>query len=170
MIQIGQHNVHVPPPGAMRSFALQQRIIPVASRIVALFAVLAKIDLKKGWEDIDLEEVVRVLPEAVPHLGSVFSDMPKGELEWITRELLRDATAGKTQLFGGPAGDAFDGLMAGRTIDTWKLLWHALGVWYPDFFGGVRALHAKRAAQKASHDGSSGTSDTSGQPGPADAS
>jgi hypothetical protein len=166
MLTLGQNKFLVPAPSGMRSFALQQRIVPVAGRVAGVFLAL----LDKGADIVSLADmdVVKVLPSALPHIGHIFSEMPPGELEWITRELLRDAkfspnenTAPSLPLFAN-SGDAFDALMAGRTTDVWRLLWHALEVWYPDFFARVRALSARTVAV-ASPSVASSTSPTSGQ-------
>lgn len=165
MIQIGKDKFDVPRPGGMRSFALQQKLIPVAGRVAGVF-----LQLLGGVKDMAglLEaDVLSVLPQALPHVGRIFAEMPPGELEEITRILLGPgpnaepgATCNKLALFGGPDGDVFDALMAGRTIDTWKLLWHALEVWYPDFFTRGRSLFAPAAKEIPS--GESSTSTTAG--------
>src|SRR6185295_1782591 len=153
MITLGKHVFDVLLPRGMSSWALQQRIIPVAGRVAGvLLHLLGSSDVEK-LADTDVTEI---LPAALPHIGHVFSEMPQGELEAITRELLRDAKFGdegkvpSAQLFGSPGGDAFDLLMRGRTLDTWKLLWHAIGVWYPDFFDLARAFTARKD-EKANH-------------------
>lgn len=166
-IKLGAQTFHVPPPGGMRSFSLQQRIWPVAARLGAAIAPLVPILLaseKATLKELDLEDALRVIPDALPRLGEVFAAMPPGELEWITRQLLSQATFGKAPLFGSPDGDAFDGIMAGRTLDTWRLLAHAMEVWYPDFFGGARGLLARRAANEKPSE----TSSTSSPSGPAE--
>jgi hypothetical protein len=159
MIELGKNKFVVPVPSGMRSFALQQRIIPVAGRVAGVFVAL----LGKGVDLVTLGEMdlTAALPAALPHIGHIFSEMPPGELEWITRELLRDAKCDGMQLFGSPGGDAFDALMQGRTTEVWQLLWHAVEVWYPDFFARARALTARIDA-KASP---SVASTTSSQPG-----
>jgi hypothetical protein len=164
MIELGKYRFHVPAPSGMRTFALQQRIVPVAGRVAGVFLAL----LDKGADLVSLADmdVVKVLPSALPHIGHIFSEMPPGELEWITRELLRDAKfseGDKTPmpLFGSPGGDAFDAVMQGKTTDVWRLLWHAVEVWYPDFFAHARALTA-RTEKAASHSAASSTSPGSG--------
>lgn len=162
-MKIGEQEFTVPSPGGMRSFALQQRIWPVAARLGAAASPLIPLWVSAGAVGID--DLLAAIPQALPLLGEVFAAMPPNELEAITRELLRDAKCGTMPLFGSPKGDAFDGLMAGRTLDTWKLLAHAMEVWYPDFFGGARGLLARRAASaKASE-----ASNTSENPGEATA-
>lgn len=166
MIDIGGRKFHVPTPNGMRSFALQQRIIPVAGRVAGVFVSLLGSGDMATLAEMDL---TAVLPTALPHIGHIFSEMAPGELEAITRELLRDAKASLTadkeptlQLFGTPGGDAFDSLMQGRTTETWQLLWHALEVWYPDFFARVRGLTAASGA-RANGSAVSATSTGSGQ-------
>jgi hypothetical protein len=143
-MKIGAYTFDVPPPPAMRTFALQQRIAPVAGRIIGVFMQLAgKVDLK----DLGEKDVTDALPLAAPALGEVFAAMPAGELEFLTRTLLENATVSgwptpaskAVALFGGPV-DAFDAAFQGRTLDVWLLLWHALRVWYPDFFARAAAL------------------------------
>lgn len=158
MITLSGRTYTVPPPTGMRSFALQQRILPVASRIASVFAHLLGVAGAGKLLDAD---IASVLPSALPHLGAVFADMPAGELEAITRELLRDTTVDKMPLFGSPGGDLFDAYMRGHTLDVWMLLWHALEVWYPDFFTHARSLLARQSQEKPSSESS--TSATPGQ-------
>jgi hypothetical protein len=171
-IKLGKQTFKVPTPKGMRSFALQQRILPVASRLITAVVMIVKDggipeiptddNGEKNLLNVDL---ANVLPSALPYLSKVFSDMPSGELEAITKELLKDATFDGHPLFSDNGEDAFDGLMAGRNLDIWKLLWHALQVWYPDFFGLAATFAAKKDA------GASGSkeSTTSATPGPASA-
>jgi Phage tail assembly chaperone protein, TAC len=135
MIKIGNNVFEVPAPSGMKSFALQQRILPVAGRVASVFIQLLGASKVSDINDVLAADVLKVVPMALPAVGEVFSSMPPGELEAITRELLAQATCDRLPLFGSQKGDAFDALMQGRTMDTWKLLWHALEVWYPDFFG-----------------------------------
>lgn len=145
MITIGDKIFEIPSPPAMRSFALQQSILPVAGRFAG---VLAQVLGAGNMEELLKKEVVSVLPSVLPGLGEIFSMMPPGELERITRTLLADATCAmadgaKVRIFapaGSTGGDLFDSLLKGKTIDIWRLLLHALEVWYPDFFGRARVL------------------------------
>ena len=167
MIKLGSQEFHVPPPGGGETFDFQQTIIPVATRLASALAPLIPVwmaaNKEKGQErDLTFEEALTIIPEALPRLGEVFSHMPPGQLGTIRRILLGKATCGKVPLFGSPAGDAFDGLLAGRTMDVWRLLVHAMEVWYPDFFGGARALLARRAAPAKPSE----TSSTSSPAGP----
>jgi hypothetical protein len=135
-ITLGETKFNVPPPRGMRSFSLQQRILPVAGRIahVLLQLAVARDGKEQSLESLMDANVASLLPTALPSIGEIFAKMPEGELEAITRALLLDTTFNGAPLFGAPAGDAFDAIMAGRTLDTWRLLWHAMQVWYPDFF------------------------------------
>jgi hypothetical protein len=169
MIEIGKDTFDVPPPKGMRSFALQQRILPVVGRVAEVIlhfvgATGAKVD---SMADLLGSDVMKVLPLAMPAIGNIFASMPAGELETITRELLGEASLrrGKVtmKLFGASAGDPFDQIMQGRSLDTWKLLWYALEVWYPDFFEIAAGL--KGGAQKESPSEESSTSPLSGQDG-----
>lgn len=142
-IKLGKNTFVVPPPTGMQSFALQQRLIPVVSRVVEVLVHLLGSTGVKGPEDLlGNGDVLTILPQAMPYLGRIFSDMPRGELEYLTRELLRDAKFDGMPLFNA-SGDAFDALMAGRNLDTWRLLGHAVEVWYPDFFALAGLLRAK---------------------------
>lgn len=165
MIEIGKNKFVVGTPDGLKSFALQQRIVPVFARVANVFVHL----LGVGSDVATLAEMdlTAVLPAALPHIGDIFAEMKPGELEWITRELLRDTKCDGMALFGSPGGDAFSSLMAGRTIDTWKLLWHALEVWYPDFFARARALVVKNGAG-VNRSAESNTLQTAG-PGPVSA-
>lgn len=173
MITLGKDVFDVPAPKGMSSFALQQAVLPVAGRIVAAIAVTLRVAPEAGGGmnsnvlgALAGMDVIKVLPAALPALGQVFSEMPEGELERLTRTLLADATCNKIRLFGGVPGtsataDLFDTIMQGRTLDTWALLWHALEVWYPDFFGRARALFAS-GGKPANGTEESTTSDGSG--------
>lgn len=162
MIKLGENVYNVPPPLGMRSFAFQQRILPVAGRVINVFLHL----VGNGTDATGLLEsdVARVLPQALPFIGQIFSEMPEGELEKITRELLKDATRDKAPLFNAPlGGDPFDEWMRGKTVETWKLLWHAIQVWYPDVFTLAAAFTASGAKENRSEE--STTSQTNGPAG-----
>ena len=149
MIKIGNNTFEVPAPGAMKSFALQQRILPVAGRVAGVFLRLLGAADSDTAKLMDMD-VLKVLPQAMPYVGEIFAAMPDGELDTLTRTLLGQAKCDGIALFGNPAGDPFDALMAGRTTDTWKLLWYALEVWYPDFFTRGRMFIASAAKEKPS--------------------
>ncbi len=167
MLELGKNKFIVPVPGGMKSFALQQRIWPVAARLAGAVAPLVPLLLQdKKLSEIDTDDLIQYVPAALPRLGHIFSEMPPGELEWITRELLRDAKCDAMALFGSPGGDAFDALMQGRTTDVWRLLWHAMEVWYPDFFARGRALTARNDAKESPSEASI----ISSQPGQVSAS
>jgi hypothetical protein len=149
VIELGKNKFNVPVPKGMSSFALQQRVLPVAGRIIEVIAgLLAATGDIKGLlgEDGKLDadklfsgDVLKVIPSALPAMGRVFSEMPSHELENLTRALLSETTCDGVRLFHGGGGeDPFDLLMQGRALDTWRLLWHAIGVWYPDFFALAR--------------------------------
>lgn len=150
MIRLGNNVFEVPRPGAMKSFSLQQRILPVFGRVAAVILKLLGMAPDSDFGKLMEQDITKVLPQAIPYIGEIFATMPPGELEFITRELLTGATCDKMALFGNPAGDPFDALMQGRTTDTWRLLWHALEVWYPDFFSHVGKLIVKGAKESAS--------------------
>lgn len=165
MIKIGNNTFDVPAPGGMRSFALQQRILPVAGRVAN---VIMKVLDASGGSRFNMAslldaDAMQMLQDVMPQVAEVFSAMPPGELEAITRILLTDAKIDNMPLFPPSGPNAFDGFMQGRTVDTWRLLWHALEVWYPDFFTSVRVFRAKEAA--ASHSAGSTIYETSGHVG-----
>lgn len=150
MIKIGEYSYEVPPPPAMESFALQQRVFPIIGRVIgAAMHVLGKSDIAELGE----KDVVDALPLIAPALGDVFAAMPAGELEALTRKLLEKATVNgwggtsNVPLFNGQIS-TFDAVFQGRTLEAWQLLWHALLVWYPDFFARAAAL--KGGGQKGS--------------------
>lgn len=154
MIAIGDMTFEIQAPGAMDSFSEQQRIIPVAGRVVGVFMRLLGMAPDSDVGKLMGQDVLKVLPQAMPYIGEVFAAMPPGELKAITGTLLARGTANikgaKVPLFGPGPVDAIDALMAGRTMDMWKLLWHALEVWYPDFFARGRALFVKGERATAS--------------------
>ncbi len=157
-IKLGKQTFTVPPPKVLESFGLQQRIVPVALRIIAaVTAVGGKLDL-----DAEVETL------ATP-LAKVFSEMPPDELRQLTYLLLRKAKFDGHPLFDENNIDgehAFDGLMAGRIMDVWKLLWHAFkDVWYRDFLSLAATFIAKDVAKASGSE----TSTTSETPGPATA-
>ncbi len=169
MLILGKDAFDVPVPRGMASFSLQQKILPVAGRCVSVFVYL--LGGKTGTDITTLleQDIMGALPVALPGLGQVFSEMPEGELEKLTKSLL-GGTKVRLQnqgawmpLFDGPGGDLYDQVMQGRTMETWKLLWHALGVWYPDFFALAGGLRAKGA--KGIPSGESTTSEPSGPAG-----
>lgn len=173
MITLGHNRFDVPTPPAMRSFALQQRILPVAGRLIGAVIQAMGLDaaVLKNLSNLLEVDILKAIPAAGPALAEVFAAMPPNEIEVLTRELLRDAKFSlapnqdpKLALFGSKEGDAFDGIMQGRTWDTWKLLAHALEVWYPDFFARARALTARKEKAKPSE-----VSSTSPTPGPSSA-
>ena len=158
-LKLGKNTFNVPPPKALESFALQQRIGPIA---VNILSALSRIDGTVSLLDMNVEKTLGPL-------GKVFAELPAGELKLLTYELLRKATFDHgLPLFDSKDIDgdhAFDGLMMGRTLDIWKLLWYAFKVWYPDFLAHA-ATFAAKAGEPAS---GSKTPSTSEPPGPATA-
>lgn len=135
--EIGGAVFTVSPLPAMRSFLLQPRIAPVLAEAGAILAEVAA-----GDADVLDLDVLELAPRILPRVGQIFAKLPPEELRAITRELLEGATMDGVLLFTG-AGDPFDVKLRGRTLDVWRLLWFALEVNYPDFFG---ALAASRSA------------------------
>lgn len=161
-LAIGSDVFVVPVPWGTRSWAFQQRAVPVASAVASVFVQL--LQLKDGdFASLLQQDVLRVLPQALPYLGRIFSQMPDGEMDAILRTLLADATMNKLKLFGGNGSgpELFDQVMQGRTVDTWKLLWYAFEVWYPDVFTLAGSFFVK-ADDAANHSDSSNTSPTPG--------
>ncbi len=170
MIILGKQKFVVPRPRHMRTFALQQRLFPIAGNLASVFvSLIGKTDLKKIKE----ADITASLPAALPQLGRVFAEMPNGEIDQLTRILLGDPKEGATPAecatmddmplwagAGSIGGDPFDTFLAGRTWDTWKLLAHAMEVWYPDFFALVQPLLA--SVKKASPSVESSISPTNG--------
>lgn len=167
VVRIGDDEFDIPAPRGMSSFALQQRVVPIFTLIGEVLTSFLSIDNLPTQADgkLDLEKVDlgAVLPKVLPALGNAFRKLPAGELEAVTRELLADTmvrVGGKTwmRLFGSVPGlgdqspDKFDDLFAGRAVDVWRLMWEALKVWYPDFFG-VAARFQKKTAPAASPSG-----------------
>lgn len=145
--QIGGNLFTVTPLPAMRSFVLQSKLAPALSSIIGSIGSLAGGSLA--------ETDVGALAPAV---AGFFSKLGPDELEQVTRQLLGDATMDGKPLFS-PAGDPFNVFMAGRTMDTWKLLWFAVEVNYPDFFGLLGAAASSRGEKvTVSKSGASNTS------------
>jgi hypothetical protein len=156
VIKIGDYSYTISTPPAMRTFALQQRIAPVLGRVIGVVMQIAgKVDIKELGD----KDVAEALPLAAPALGEIFAAMPEGELEALTKELLRDVTvsgwggAQNVQLFNGTGG-AFDSVFQGKSLEVWQLLWHALKVWYPDFFSRVAVLRGGARKESGSKDSS----------------
>jgi hypothetical protein len=161
MITIGHDRFEVPVPFGMATFAFQQQIIPVAGKLIGAVMGLTGGHSLGSLLDAD------VLADALPQLSRVFSDMKPGELEAITRTLLKDAVWLKAggpkaglKLFGEAGGDVFDTAFRGRTLDGWKLLWHAVQVWYPDFFALLGGLRAQPGAKAAPSEASTTSTDS----------
>lgn len=132
---IGGSVFTVVPLPAMQSFTLQADIFP------AVTAAIAELGGVTDLGEVDLVVMGRAA-------AAFFREMPRQRLDAIVRELLQGATMDGKQLFT-PAGNPFDVLMRGRALDTWQLLWLALEVSYPDFFGRLAGL-AGAAVAKAS--------------------
>lgn len=141
-VKLGPNTFEIPSPRGMESFALVQRIMPPAGRVISMMLSLLGEDPTTADPATLLDaDLLKLLPLALPGLGRIFSEMAPGEFEGLTRALLRETTCDGLPLFaGGPGGDAFDALMRGRTLDTFKLLGHAVLAWYPDVFTLARDL------------------------------
>lgn len=132
---IGRDVFEVGPIPALRSFTLQARIAPALAEVAA---AIQKVGASGTLEEANVEELA-------PAVGRFFSKLPEAELEHVVRALLANTKMNGLPLFSG-AGDPIDTLMAGRTLDVWRLLWFALQECYPDFFVHLGALRGAKAA------------------------
>jgi hypothetical protein len=173
---IGGSTFSVTPLPAMRSFVLQPRVAPVIAEVLAAMTKLLSVAKPPkaaaapaaeqeegeappaaaggldGLLDLRLEDVVGLVDELVPVVARVCAKLPSAELEGIVRELLASTRMDGKPLFTAE-GNPFDVLMAGRTVDTWRLLLFAIEVNYPDFFalrGGKGAPSATPSPSAAS--------------------
>lgn len=140
-IKIGGNTFTVSPLPASKSFALQARIAPA---IAEVFGVIGKVRAGADIGSLDVGEMATIVDKLAGKL-------PPAELEALLRELLATATMDNLPLFTSQ-GNPFEVRMQGRTIDTWKLLWHSIQVNYPDFFSlldGLGAAAEKPAAPSA---------------------
>lgn len=106
----------------------KKAIAEIRQRVTA--SRLGKIAEKFGIADLDMDRVT-------PIVARVCAQLPPDELKEIITTLLRETAADEKRLFpekdkGGKAH--FDKVMAGRTLDTFRLLWEAVKVVYADFF------------------------------------
>lgn len=171
MITIGNQKFNVPLPRATRTFGLQQRILPIAGDVMSALVQIVGTGGVERLKAMGQSEILELVPEIVPALGKIFSNMPEGELLRILRILLGDPKEGALPteigtcdgmpMFSLTDGDVFDTVLQGRTVDMWRLLVHGLTVWYPDFFGLAAAFPAA-GAKKAPPSAGSSTSPTSG--------
>ena len=155
-LKIGDDVFVVSPLLGEESFLLQPKLMPiVADCMTGFFAMHEKV------ADGQLDYVA-LADKLSPLVQSIASKLPIEELRFIMRALLRGATMNGQQLYT-PAGNPIDVLLQQRSLDVWRLLFHAVKVSYPDFFQAARrVLAGAAAAQPAS---SSATSTTS-SPGP----
>ena len=143
---ISGNTFSVEPLTAMRSFALQPRIAPAIAAVAEAVGSLTSIS---GKGDLGTVEVAALAPA----VGRFFQALQPGDLQDITRALLGSARMDGIALFSG-AGDPFELKMRGRTLDTWRLLWFALEVNYPDFFGLLAGAAARQPAPAPSEESS----------------
>ncbi len=169
--QIGDRTYTVNPLPAMQTWRLQPKLAPAAGELAALYAWFVRESLRitdGGRVDVG-NDVLRLLPELADQLPNaaaairrICDVLPPGDLELITRTLLRTAKCDGKPLFTDGGGDPFDILMQGRTMDTWKLLVFAVEVSYPDFFASLADARAPSRTP-----GPSGESTISDPAGPA---
>jgi len=153
-LQIGDRLYNVQPLTAMRSFVLQPRLAPVVAEAAALFFGVAR-GVAGGDTEISVAALLEAdvdLDKLVQAFGRIAEKLPPRELEDITRQLLAGATCNEQLLFAAVqgAGDPFDVLMRGRALETWRLLWHAVRVNYPDFFAALAGSAAPAPAASPS--------------------
>jgi hypothetical protein len=162
--RIGKHMFVVAPLPAIRSWALQPRLVPFIveiGRLLALFMtsesgkkiveMVEGIDLDKMTVqqflgmDFDLTESATLAADAA---ARICRQLGSKELEAVTRELLVGATCDGVQMFNATpgGGEPFDLLMQGKTLDTWRLLLFAVQINYPDVFSPRAALAAASPA------------------------
>lgn len=120
------------------------------SDITALAAPKKKLsfdDLGELAEGLDIESLDT--SQITPLVSRFCQALPAAELKSLTRDLLNGATCNGATLFG-PGGGVFNAVMQGRTVDTWRLLFHALRVNYPDFFAVFAAKDGGKRAESPS--------------------
>lgn len=122
---LGSDKFNVDPLDAWSTFELQAKIAPPVAEVMGVLGT----ELGSGnVADLDVSALG-------PAVGKFFGHFAQpGSLRALVRELLANATMNGSPLVT-TAGDPFAVLMRGRTVDTWKLLWFAVQVNYPDFFG-----------------------------------
>lgn len=120
---IGGSLFEVTPLPAFQSFTLQAEIAPAIAAVVGAMGPLLAGDLGSA----DVAEMGKAAQ-------AFFTAMPRQRFASVARELLEGTTMDGKPLFT-PAGSPFDIWMQGRTLDAWLLLWFAIEVNYPDFFG-----------------------------------
>lgn len=145
-INLGGNVFTVVPLPAMRAFALQPKIIPVVAEVFSLLAGLTE-GAAEGATSLSLGDLE--VSKITPYIDKIAAKLQPEILEELIKKLLLGATMDGTQLFTAE-GNPFDVKMRGRTLDIWKLLWHAIRVNYPDFFGMLPAVSASSVGVKGS--------------------
>lgn len=164
-LAIGVDVFALSPMPAMRSFVLQPRVVPIATEVVTLAFGVARELMDDGATNLDLQALLASdvdLSKVSEAIGKVCAKLPSQELDGLTRDLLAGSTMNGTPLFAPVAGggDPIDVLLRGRTLDIWRLLWHAVKVNYWDFFVALGASGRRQSG--ASPSAGSSTSPTSG--------
>lgn len=128
------------------TFPMQMRIWPAVAEVIgAALSGMKGIEKPEDLLEIDLSQIDPVVFTTA--IGRICKILPAPELEALTNVLLNFSTG----VINGRAIQVIDNgrlniAMKGRTIDTWKLLFHSVRVNYPDFFA---RLGAKEGAPKA---------------------
>lgn len=146
----------IPQPLGMSSFLAQQRVGPVAMRILEIAGALLDADVtpvgQNGTVDLGGLDVGQMLGKVAPLVSRALETLPAGELGAVTKILLADtkvlgipgAPQGIPLFSANGTGDYFDDVMRGRALDTWFLLWKAVQIWYPDFLGLAERFRAQK--------------------------
>jgi hypothetical protein len=152
-LKLGNDVFTVSPLGGEASFLLQPKLLPLVVDFVMAAGALNE-TVGEGFD------AAAIAAKVGPIVQSMVGKLSPDDLKYIMRTLLTGATMNGTLLYQGAAGEPIHVLLQRRTLDTWRLLIHAVRVSYPDFFDLARALRDRPAAG-----GSSATSNTS-SPGP----
>lgn len=151
-LTLGDKIFTVNPLPVEDSFDLQPKLAPILpeiGKLVALFVrkrdeisaleVDEKADAPTKKEALDkaIDLATVALDELAPIVQRVSALLQPAELRYIRRTLLRGAACGSQMLYRDDAssdGQPINILLAGRTMDVWRLMFFALRVSYPDFF------------------------------------
>lgn len=158
-LKIGDRNYEVPELPAFESFTMQPRLAPIIAEVAVLaFGALSKLKDEDG-KDLDLKNMsieqfmaldVGIDTDAVlAAVARVCAKLPQPDFKRLVRDLLGGARCNGAQLFT-ENGNPFDVLMRGRTLETWRLLFFAVQINYPDVFSRRGASGAQSPAASPS--------------------
>jgi len=154
-LKIGDDVFVVSPLLGEESFLLQPKLMPIVADCITAFVAMQE-NVAEGGLDY-----AALAGKLSPLVQSIAAKLPMEDLRFIMRSLLRGATMNGKLLYAQD-GAPINVLLQQRSLDVWRLLFHAVKVSYPDFFQAARRVFAGVAAQAAAP---SATSTTSG-PGP----